>query len=71
MTLLSRKSSNEAIVKDGGGKSRGPAASSERDQNASKPSLLRRLSKTISRSEDAPKKKDASHPILDQSEVSL
>ncbi|KAK5231982.1 hypothetical protein LTR47_006822 [Exophiala xenobiotica] len=69
MTLLSRKSSNEAIVKDGGGKSRGRAASSERDQNASKPSLLRRLSKTISRSEDAPKKKDASHPILDQSEI--
>ncbi|KIW57273.1 hypothetical protein, variant [Exophiala xenobiotica] len=61
MTLLSRKTSNEAIGKDSTGKSRSRAASSERDQNASKPSLLRRLSRTISRSEDAPKKKDDSH----------
>ncbi|KIW17295.1 hypothetical protein PV08_04486 [Exophiala spinifera] len=58
MTLLSRKSSSDSTGKGNDARGRTRASSTERDQGSSKSSLLRRLSKSISRSDEGPKKTD-------------
>ncbi|KAK6365232.1 uncharacterized protein PV06_00041 [Exophiala oligosperma] len=58
MTFLSRKGSGDSTDRDNDGRGRSRASSTETDQGSSKPSIFRRLSKSISRSDEGPKKKD-------------
>ncbi|KAL2414794.1 hypothetical protein ABEF95_011880 [Exophiala dermatitidis] len=61
MNILTRRNSNKSIDGEGKGSALGRTVSAERQQDAGKPSLLRRLSRTLSRSQEKPDQRENEH----------